>query len=100
MTPSMMTLKSTGFKSFAEMIRGSYVFFCSNCISFNPTSHLKTVFGDGVTVKFWAGKCHVLAMKKLSIPRTELLLCLFLANLMVPVVKAVKSEARVEDIFC
>ena len=36
-----MTLQGIGFKFFANIIRGSYVFCCSSCISFNPTSHFK-----------------------------------------------------------
>ena len=35
-----MTLQSS-FEFFAKMMRGSCVFCCSSCISFNPTSHLK-----------------------------------------------------------
>ena len=37
-----MTLQSIGFKFFAKIMKGSCVFCCSNCISFNHTSHLKT----------------------------------------------------------
>ena len=37
---SFMTLQSIGFKFFAKMMKGSCVFYCSSCISFNPTSHL------------------------------------------------------------
>ena len=36
-----MTLQSAGFKFFAEIMRGSCVFCCSSCISFNTRSHLK-----------------------------------------------------------
>ena len=36
-----MFLKSTGFKFFAKIMGGNYVFCCSSHISFNPTSHLK-----------------------------------------------------------
>ena len=39
-----MTLKSTCFKLFAEIIGENYVFCCSVRISFNPTSHLKELF--------------------------------------------------------
>ena len=35
-----MTLQSIGFNFFAKIMRGSCVFCCSSCISFNPTSHL------------------------------------------------------------
>ena len=35
-----MSLKSTGFKVFPKIIGGNYVFCCSSCISFNPTSQL------------------------------------------------------------
>ena len=35
-----MFLKSTGFKFFAKIMGGNYVFCCSSHISFNPTSHL------------------------------------------------------------
>ena len=37
-----MTLQSIGFKFFAKIMKGSCVFCGSSCISFNPTSHLKT----------------------------------------------------------
>ena len=37
-----MTLLSIAFKFFAKIMRGGCVFCCSNCISFNPTSHLKS----------------------------------------------------------
>ena len=36
-----MTLKNTGFKSFDKIMKRNYVFCCSSCISFNPTSHFK-----------------------------------------------------------
>ena len=35
-----MTLQSIGFKFFAKIMKGSCVFCCSSCVSFNPTSHL------------------------------------------------------------
>ena len=35
-----MTLQSTGFKFFAKIMRGSCVFCCSSCITFNPRSKL------------------------------------------------------------
>ena len=35
-----IALQSIGFKFFAKIMTGSCVFCCSNCISFNPTSHL------------------------------------------------------------
>ena len=37
-----MFLKSTGFKCFAKIIGGSYVFRCSSCISIKPTTHLNS----------------------------------------------------------
>ena len=37
----LMTLQSIGFKFFAKIMKGSCVFCCSSCISFNSTSHLK-----------------------------------------------------------
>ena len=36
-----ITLQSIGLKCFAKVMKGSCVFYCSSCISFNPTSHLK-----------------------------------------------------------
>ena len=41
-----MTLQSIGFKFFAKIMKGSYVFCCSSCISFNPTSHLNLQFAN------------------------------------------------------
>ena len=37
-----MALQSIDFKFFAKIMRGSCVFCCSSCISFNPRSHLKS----------------------------------------------------------
>ena len=37
-----MLLKSTGFKRFVKIMRGSYVFRCSSCISIKPTTHLNS----------------------------------------------------------
>ena len=41
-----MTLQSIGFKFFAKVIKGSCVFCCSSCISFNPTSHLNKLLSE------------------------------------------------------
>ena len=38
-----MTLQSNGFNFFAKIMKGSCIFYCSSCISFNPTRHLKNV---------------------------------------------------------
>ena len=46
-----MTLQSIGFKFFAKIMKGSCVFYCSSCISFNPTSHLNaqvTLFNNTI----------------------------------------------------
>ena len=37
-----MTLQSIGFEFFVKIMKGSCVFCCSSCISFNPTSHLNS----------------------------------------------------------
>ena len=37
-----MTLKSTGSKFSAKIMRGNYIFCCSSRINFNPTRHLNT----------------------------------------------------------
>ena len=37
-------LASIGFKLTAKIMRGSCVFFCSRCISFNSTSNFKECF--------------------------------------------------------
>ena len=62
--------------------------------------YVKTVSCHGVTINFWAGKSRAVPMKKLSIPRLELLACLLLARLMVSVVDVVKSEVSVKDVIC
>ena len=41
-----MTLQSIGFKFFAKVIKGSCVFCCSSCISFNPTNHLNKLLSE------------------------------------------------------
>ena len=75
--------------------------FCdSSGSAYCAVVYVKTVCSHGVTLKFWTGKCRVVPMKKLSIPRLELLACLLLAKLMVSVVEAVKGEVNVKDIFC
>ena len=35
-----MVLQSIGFQFFANIMKGSCVFYCSSCIKFNPTSQL------------------------------------------------------------
>ena len=42
-----MILQSTGVDFFAKIIKGSYVFCCPSCISFNPTSYLNPNLGEG-----------------------------------------------------
>ena len=75
--------------------------FCDSSGSANcVVVYVKTVCCHGVTVNFWAGKSRIVPMKKLSIPRLELLACLLLARLMVSVVDAVKSEVSVKDTIC
>ena len=39
-----IALQSIGFRFFAKIMRGSCVFCCSSCISFNLTSYLKHFF--------------------------------------------------------
>ena len=38
---AFMILQSIGFKFFAKIMKRSCVFYCSSCISFKTTSHLK-----------------------------------------------------------
>ena len=54
----------------------------------------------GISVNFWVEKSRLAPMKKLSIPKLELLVCLLLSELVISVVDAVKSEVRIKDIFC
>ena len=53
-----MTLVSIGFKCFAKIMKGSFVFYCSSCISFNPTSHLKEKLEYGVIKYAIKGICR------------------------------------------
>ena len=75
------------------------VFCDSSGSAYCAVVYVKTVYSHGVTTKFWAGKCRVVRMKKLSIPRLELMACLLLAKLMSSVVEGVKSEVMVKDIY-
>ena len=59
-----MTLKSTGFKLFAKIMGGNYVFYCSSRISFNPTSHLKHILGVFFSVIFL--KTHPISSSNLA----------------------------------
>ena len=75
--------------------------FCdSSGSAYCAVVYVKTVCCHGVTVNIWAGKSRVVPMKKMSIPRLELQVCLLLARLMVSVVDAVKSEVSVKDVIC
>ena len=60
----------------------------------------KVSCSHSVSVKFWVGKSRLAPMKKLSIPRLELLACLLLSELVISVVDAVKSEIRTKEICC
>ena len=54
----------------------------------------------GVSVNFWVGKSRLAPIRKLSIPRLELLACLLLSELVSLVVDAVKSEVKIKEICC
>ena len=57
----------------------------------------KVTYSHGISVNFWV---RLAPMKKLSIPRLELLACLLLLELVISVVDAVKSEVRIKEICC
>ena len=48
-----MTLQSIGFKFFAKIMKGSCVFCCLSCISFNLPSHLNIIYIFGIVCVFW-----------------------------------------------
>ena len=60
----------------------------------------KVSYSHGVSVNFRVGKSCLAPMKKLSIPRLELLACLLLSELVILVVDAAKSEIRIKEIGC
>ena len=51
-----------------------------------------------VSVNLWVGKNQLVAMRKLSIPKLKFSACLLLSELVISVVDAVKSEARIKEI--
>ena len=51
-----------------------------------------------VSVNLWVGKNRSVPMRKLSIPKLKFLACLLLSELVISVVDAVKSEARIKEI--
>ena len=53
-----MTPQSIGFKIFAKIMKGSCVFCFSNCISFNPTSHLNIFIAESSSSDIWGGQWH------------------------------------------
>ena len=60
----------------------------------------KVSCSHGVSVNIWVGKSRLAPLKKLSIPRLELLACLLLSELVISVVDAVKSEVKIKEICC
>ena len=55
---------------------------------------------NNVNVTLWCGKSRVAPMKKLTIPRLELLGCLLLAKLIRAVLTAVQDEIEIKQIYC
>ena len=51
-------------------------------------------------MNFCVGKSRLAPMRKLSIPRLELLECLLLSELVILVVDGVKNEVRIKEICC
>ena len=56
----------------------------------------KVSCSHGVSVNFRVGKSRLIPMRKLNIPRLELLACLLLSELVNSVVDAVKSEVKIK----
>ena len=60
----------------------------------------KVSCSHGVLVNFWVGKSRLASMKKLNIPRSELLVCLLLSELVISVADVVKSKVRIKETCC
>ena len=65
-----------------------------------PVIYLRFINDCGVTVSFLASKTKVAPLKKLTIPRLELLGCLLLSKLIKEVLEGVNSRIEVDDIYC
>ena len=61
---------------------------------------VKVSCSHGVSVNFWVEKSRLVPIRKLSIPRLELLACSLLSEFVISVVDAVKGEVRIEEICC
>ena len=71
--------------------------FCdSSEVAYAGVVYAKIVTNNGIQVKLLSGKSKVAPLKKVSIPRLELLSCLLLAKLMISVKNAVEVEVVVE----
>ena len=62
--------------------------------------YLRFISDCGVTVSFLASKTKVAPLKKLTIPRLELLGCLLLSRLIKEVLEGVNGRIEVDDMFC
>ena len=60
----------------------------------------KVSCSHGVLVNFWVGKSRLASMKKWNIPRSELLVCLLLSELVISVVDAVKCKVKIKETCC
>ena len=65
--------------------------------AYRAIAFAKVSFSHGVSGNFWVGKSRLALMKKLSIPRLELLGCLLLSKHKIYVVAAVKSEVKLTN---
>ena len=60
----------------------------------------KVSCSHGALVNFWVGKSRLASKKKLNIPRSELLVCLLLSELVISVADVVKSKVRIKETCC
>ena len=69
-------------------------------VAYAAVVYIKMFYSTGVKVKLLSGKSKVAPLKKVSIPRLELLSCLLSARLLVSVRNAIKVEIPIDRVVC
>ena len=72
----------------------------SSGIPYCAVIYVRAMCSHGVNCNLWTARSRFVPTKDCSMPRLELLSCLFLSELMVMVKNAVKGEVKVERVYC